>query len=514
MAGRRRQHQQEAPGNGCFMVIFVLVMIFSYINNDSDESSTGTRYASNSRSLTQSEKTLRQVRDESDDVIIEANRLGRMTGAVDFERGRTLVHIAAELNRYELLQKLISQGESVSPRDKKNNTPLHVAMAMKHAESVEVLLKAGADLKAATTNGYTILHHAARYGYYNVAKAALKAGANPSATAYAGWTPLHYAARENHLKIAVLLCENGADTNATIDYGWSPGDLAFSKSPDITSYLQSREARFSTRQLINEFKLVNGWPFASQKEIIDLPHDNPVFEAVAADSPTQLAELKNQGESFDIRNKAGTPVLCLALANGRLQAAGYLLKHTSDLDACDPNGKNALIYAIEGNHDVLVHEILQLKVDLSHADRSGNTALHYALAGSRNEIATELIDRGANIFAENNFSRGMIHVATENSNSLMFAILISNGCDINQEDIHGNTPLHLAVKSDNPAMVEALLKNGADFSIVNNQARTPLMLAKSDLVRNLLQNRFEIEGQNPAERALPAEVNILPPVTE
>lgn len=104
----------------------------------------------------------------------------------------------------------------------------------------------------------------------------------------------------------------------------------------------------------------------------------------------------------------------------------------------------------------------------------------------------------------------MIHIASENSNSMMFEVLISNGCDVNQEDVNGNTPLHLAVKNDNIPMISALLKNGADFAVINNRGKTALQLANSQAARNLLSNRFEIEGQNPADKQLPAEVNILP----
>lgn len=503
----RHGKQTSSPGCGFFFIFLIVIILQAW--SDLKDNSAPTRKATSQVAAV--DESVRFLKDRSDDELLAIYNHGKLEGIIDQTRGRTIMHVAAALNRHEVLAELLKLGEPASPRDKKNFTPLHLAMENGNAEAVGVLLKGGADLKAATVNGFTILHHAAKYGFYNVAKAALKVGANPSASASGGFTPLHYAAREDHLKIAVLLCENGADTDARISYGWTPGDLAFSKSPEITNYLQSRGAAFDKQQLIREFSLVDGWPFCAQEEIIAIPdNNNPVFIAIDNDAPDQLAVLKSNGENMQLRSPAGTPAICLAIANSKLKAADYLLKHATDLASTDANGKNALHYAIEYKHEGLVREMFNYKPDLSAADRSGNTALHYALGNSQNALAVELINRGANIFAENNFARGMIHIASENSNSMMFEVLISNGCDVNQEDIHGNTPLHLAVKANNLPMVEALLKNGADFAVANNKGKTALDLAISPETRAVLSNRFEIEGQNPAERPKPAEVNILP----
>ncbi|HNX74186.1 MAG TPA: ankyrin repeat domain-containing protein [Candidatus Rifleibacterium sp.] len=504
MAGKR--HNKQDPGCGFYLLLIVIIALNAYFDSNDKKSGSGT-----TGRAPKTDAAVQLISDQSDEDLLAWQKKGRISSIIDHGKGRTALHVIAQLNRHEILKQLLARGEPPSPRDKGNATPLHLALENGHSEAAGLLLRAGADLLAVTTNGYSILHHAARYGNYEVAKAAIKAGANLSAEAYAGFTPLHYAAREKHLKIAILLCENGANTDARINYGWTPGDLAFSKSPEITRYLHSRGAYFSQHVIINEFKLVDGWPFFAEDQIIAIPDDeDPVFKAIDADAPEELARLHNDKCNLKITSKAGTPALCLAIANKKLQAADYLLKNAADLEAADANGRNALLYAIEFRQPALAKEIIKRKPNLSQADQSGNTALHYALASSQNELAVELIDHGADIFAENNFSRGMIHIASENSNSMMFEILISNGCDVNKEDIHGNTPLHLAAKSDNIAIIAALLKNGADFSAVNNKNLKPEQLAKSDAARALLSNRFEIEGQNPAERQKPAEVNILP----
>lgn len=498
MARRQRSEDTSGPGCGFFLTLFIIFVLIAVSKDDGGNNSRSSLARVNKDAY---EKVLAFVESTADKEALSA-----FGAIVDRQKGRTLMHVAAELNRPELLLELIKRGDPVSPRDKNANTPLHIALSRKCDSAVEVLLKAGADLKASTSNGYTILHHAARYGYYHVAKAALRAGENPSAEAFRGWTPLHYAAREGHLKIVVLLCENDADTSMTIDYGWTAGDLAFGKQFEVARYLESRNARFSTEHLIAEFNLVDGWPFFGPQSIGELSHENPVFRAVAEDSPAKLAELKEYGTDFNVRNRAKTPLLCLAILHKKFNAASYLLNNVSELDAADENGKNALIYAVESGNKKFAQDLINKKPDLSLADASGNTALYYAIAQRQNDIAIELIDRGADIFAENNFGQGMIHAATANSNDLMFSILIKNGCDVNHLDIRGNTPLHLAVINNNLAVVETLLKNGADFSVANNKGKTPEMLAKNSDIAGILKNRFEIEGQNPAERQLPAEV--------
>lgn len=511
---RYNKGEQQNQGGGCgiFFVLLILFLIGSaedLINNFTGKTPIPVVRTKNGPAHDYS--VLRSyIHGQSDEALIEQFKTGRLRGIIFPPYDRYLLHLASELDRAGLIRQLMTLDQDINQRDAEKNTPLHIALKSKSPAAAAVLRELGADLLAENVHKQTILHFACQHGNIDIAKAAIKAGANVNAMQVGNWAPIHYACSSGNTGIVVLLAENGADISAPMGYGWTPGDIAFDKHQTVAAFLQSRNASFNKAHLIKNYNLVDGWPFFSPTQIKELPRNNPVFNAMVNDSPAELEELANNGFSIDISNQAKTPILCLAIIHRCFIAAEYLMNKVSNADAADANGKNALIYAIESGNKALTRQLINKTSSISHLDNAGNTALHYAIARCDNDIAAILIDKGADIFAKNNFSRGMMHTATENDNEVMFASLIANGCDVNQEDVHGNTPLHLAVLKDNSRLVQGLLKNGADFAWLNNKRQNPLMLARSGEVRQILENRFEIEGTNPAQRAVPAEVQIVP----
>ena len=509
--GRRNYNNQHNQGISCGQIIigtiFIAIMILSHVYDEKENENR--RIAARSvKSSGKNDAVTIQIAGNSDEYMLQTFTAETAGNTYDARTGRSLIHILCELNRIEVLSKLLSDGAQINPRDNLNGTPMHSALRNNSSECVDLLLKHNADLKAVDSKNYSILHGAAEYGYYEVAKEALRAGASIDAKAYE-YTPLQLASFKGHLRIVVLLCENGAEVVSRGPYGWTAGDMAFGKYPEIVKYLTTQNAAFSEGYLIDKYELKDGWPFFGDREILYLPDNNQAFIAVRDDSPEQLAELDRQMQELDITNKAGTPLLILAIGNNKSAAASYLVGYTKKINDADANGKNALMHALAvGNKDIC-RQLLTRGVKLDHLDSAGNSALHYAITRCDNDLVAELINKGADIFAVNYFSRGMMHAAAESSNEVIFPTLIANGCDVNQEDIRGNTALHLAAKANNTRILQALLTNGADFARRNLSGKQPVDLATSPEAAQLLGNRFEIEGENPANRALPAEVHTL-----
>lgn len=504
MASRNNNQQQSM---GCGTIIGLILLFFLAAGNRIEEKKKRQNAARVSNASGSLDAATRHIAAQSDENLIQSHQPGYADRPQDAKTGRTLLHMLCDLNRHEVLKNMLEGGASPNPRDNRKETPLHVAIQKKSSECVDLLLKHGADLTAVDLKSYSILHAAAEFGYYEVAKEALRAGADIEAEAY-DFTPLHWACFKGHLRVVVLLCENGANTS-THGKGWTPGDLAFGKFPQIVSYLASRNAPFNKGFLIEHYDLKDGWPFLSENDIIAMSGEHPAMQAVRDDSPEVLAELNNQMIELDITNSAGTPILIVAIANRKAAAALYLAEYTRKLNDTDSNSKNALMYSLELGYKDVSRSLMKRGIKLDHLDTGGNSALHYAVASCDNDMVAEMIEKGADIFAVNNFARGMMHVAAENSNEVIFPTLIANGCDVNQEDIRGNTALHLAAKANNFAILQALLTNGADFAVKNLQGKVAADLATSHEVSQLLRNRFEIEGSNPAKRALPAEVRTM-----
>ncbi|OGK06990.1 MAG: hypothetical protein A2W80_19245 [Candidatus Riflebacteria bacterium GWC2_50_8] len=508
--GRYSSGNQKNQTSGCgqtviFIVAFIL-LIFSTVHEKAEKEKK--QVVRREKAAGTYDPAARDIAARSDEDLLKIYSAFDADKAIDRNSRRSLLHVLCELNRFEVLDKMLENGASPNPRDKRGDTPMHSALRKKNLEAAAVLIKRKADLTAADLKGQTILHLAAETGNYEVAKEALRAGANINAEAY-GFTPLHDASHRGHLRLVVLLCENGANTKYTFPQGWTAGDLAFGRYPEIVRYLASQKASFSQGYLVDKYELKDGWPFFGDNEITLLPDNHPAFLAVRENSPDQLAELDRNMVELDITNKAKTPLLILAIANDRFAAAGYLANYTKKINDADANGKTALMHSLAKGCKEVSRVLIKRGSKLDQLDTRGSSALHYAIARCDNDLVAELIDKGADIFAVDYFARGMMHVAAENSNEIIFPTLIANGCDVNQEDIRGNTALHLAAAANNTRILQALLTNGADFAVRNLSGKLAADLATSKEAARLLRNRFEIEGSNPAERQLPAEVHTL-----
>lgn len=506
----RHHYGQKEQSSGCGqIVVFVIVvvfMVFSTIAEKAEKDKKQTVRKQKAAGIY--DPIAMDIAASTDEDLLKRFPALNADKVLDREKGRSLLHILCELNRFEILGELLKNGASPNPRDLRGNTPLHSALRQKNVEAAAVMVKYKADLKAADMKNQTILHLAAETGNYEVAKEALRAGAKINAEAY-GFTPLHDACAKGHLRLVVLLCENGAEKKSRVPQGWTAGDLAFGRHPEVVRYMSSQKAAFSTGYLVNQYDLKDGWPFFGDNEITDLRGDHPAFLAVRENSAEQLAELDRNMVELDISNKAKTPLLILAIANEKFAAAAYLANYTRQVDAADANDKTALMHSLDKGCKEVSRILIKRGSRLDQIDIRGSTVLHYAITRCDNDLVAELINKGADIFAVDYFARGMMHAAAESSNEIIFPTLITNGCDVNQEDIRGNTALHLAAAANNTQILQALLTNGADFAVRNLSGKQAVDLATRHEAKQLLRNRFEIEGSNPAERQLPAEVQTL-----
>jgi hypothetical protein len=137
------------------------------------------------------------------------------------EQGLTLLHLAAQTDRLDLVDYLLGVGADVGAADMMGNTPLHIAAARFRARVAEQLIAAGADVGARDADGLTPLARAAATGpdapevdvlLAAVAEVLLAAGADVNAADHQGLTPLDHAVSRGHPQLVALLREHGAAT--------------------------------------------------------------------------------------------------------------------------------------------------------------------------------------------------------------------------------------------------------------------------------------------------------------
>lgn len=99
--------------------------------------------------------------------------------------GTTPLHLAAESNKVQVIEFLVSKGADVNVRNDGGYTPLHEAAYVGALGAVKILVRLGADMSARAgdrepdegRDGVTILAHAAIGGNSNVVRFLLKHGA-------------------------------------------------------------------------------------------------------------------------------------------------------------------------------------------------------------------------------------------------------------------------------------------------------------------------------------------------
>ena len=75
----------------------------------------------------------------------EGEEEGKEEGEGEGEEGMTLLHIAADAGREEVVRALLKEGAKVNERDKSGQTPLYIAALMNEKGIVTLLLENGAD---------------------------------------------------------------------------------------------------------------------------------------------------------------------------------------------------------------------------------------------------------------------------------------------------------------------------------------------------------------------------------
>ena len=119
--------------------------------------------------------------------------------AVDSEMGETSLHLAARLNRADLIELLIQHqkdpmtNELIESQDENGFRPLHSAMRSSH-DVIDLLLSHGAQLESRTRSGMTPLHVAVIENEKDAVQQLLSWGANLSTKDEHGCTPIDYAA--------------------------------------------------------------------------------------------------------------------------------------------------------------------------------------------------------------------------------------------------------------------------------------------------------------------------------
>jgi ankyrin repeat protein len=130
------------------------------------------------------------------------------------ERGKTLLHYAAEARNRGAIARLLELGADVNAQDADGATALHLVVragdSQRLGQMLTSLLDAGADVNLVDAQGRVALHYAVEANAPNAVAAILGKNAEVNVKDKAGLTPFGIAMQGNNMQLKRTLREHGA----------------------------------------------------------------------------------------------------------------------------------------------------------------------------------------------------------------------------------------------------------------------------------------------------------------
>ncbi len=159
---------------------------------------------------------------------------------------------------------------------------------------------------------------------------------------------------------------------------------------------------------------------------------------------------------------AGTPLIEAVKASND-QAVSRLLEQGVDVNAAEPDGTTALMWAAYDGDAELAAALIKAGADVAHANDYGATAMSEGATAGDPKLIKVLLDGGAQANAANPEGETALMTIARTGNVAAAKLLIDAGADVNAEEAWGGqSALMWAAAQLQPEMVDFLIKSGAD----------------------------------------------------
>ncbi|KLU90412.1 hypothetical protein MAPG_10266 [Magnaporthiopsis poae ATCC 64411] len=472
-------------------------------------------------------------------------RHGAKVDAVDAELGGTPLADSVFGANVENARDLIEAGANAFHKLNKGRPLLHLAAQEGQREILGLLLSAGVQVNTLDELGETAAYWACRNGHLDCLKFMISQGLDPKA----GKSDLmEEAIKRGHLPIVESLWDHGVPI--TLQY---------------LSHLRRSEDIHRSRWDILYFLLRHLDGDADVKSDNDAhAHDPerylsfgfPILAAAHLEAGHKVGRLDDESCALllftcalygflsgtrallDAASTRGGEVqkyyvqphgwraLEIAACEDDIVLVQLFLKHGWDPNREDLRGRTSLhLAAICGAADV-VKELLG-ECNIHHRDKDRNTPLHMAAHSGSVPVLELLVDAGGDVGKQNKNRETPLGIACEQGHAVAVQWLLEHGSlghigdvsshlsplhhaargnhvhcmehliaagfDVNAKRAGGNTPLHAAATSGSWKAVSRLLEADADPSCLNDQGKTPSTLAFShadlppDVITGLLK---------------------------
>jgi len=435
--------------------------------------------------------------------------LVRLGAPTEDAQKRTPLHVAAEMNRADVVEFFAKAGFDINAQDVSGRTPLHGSISAKALDAVKKLIELGADALRRDTDIKTPLHLAAASGYVEGAEALLalpevSRSVNAYRTYSLGFTPLMEAVNANQPAIAAKIAAVGGDVNAQDNQNRNSLYIAVETgSVDCTRLLLNLGADAAK----------SGGAGYNKTPMVHMVNARNYRET--------LLQLYQAGFDLDAKDSTGATALHKACEAQDVVKIRALLELGADANAVNGYGRRPLDVILEhytysyNDQSVIVDTLLAggasanlspnpalQQAPLHLAARNGNmkslqafvargatvdqpdrsreaaTPFMQAADNGRDDAAHFLLKAGADAHRADLLGRNGLHFAAGGgANKLLTTLLADPAMNVEQADNNGMTPLHHAAKRDKKEAVATLLKAGADALAKDKSGATPLHMA-------------------------------------
>lgn len=195
---------------------------------------------------------------------------------------------------------------------------------------------------------------------------------------------------------------------------------------------------------------------------------------------------------FTLRDHRGRTPLAYAAQNGHEAAVRMLLETNKSValwaqitvrrlrnkrtrvDYRDKRGRTALLWAIEGGHEIIIRMLLEKGADPSLMDRGDRTPLFWAVWSKHEAIVRLLLEKGVAVDAPDYRNRTPLSWAAQTGREGIVRLLLSKGAQVDQAHTASaktathRTPLSFALQYKHEAAARALIEHGARVSYPDN----------------------------------------------
>ncbi len=175
--------------------------------------------------------------------------------------------------------------------------------------------------------------------------------------------------------------------------------------------------------------------------------------------------LVSQGADINVKDNLGQTPLQIAIDEGNVELAKYLISKGADVDVQNLFSKATPLHSAVDKGSFEIAKLLVLQgANINAKNSDQESPLYIAVKRGRLEVAKFLVSQGAELNTRNRRGKYLLHEAASLGDLEQVKFLISKGVIINAKDKNDLCPLHDAAVRGNLEVTKYLISHGADVN--------------------------------------------------